>query len=741
LREKMTSISAFHKTTKSIASAGASQKAFSLQSGGQRKQNLGTTKTALNLLSGGEPASLLEAFFKTRDGQRILAQLLKTELFSIEQRALSKVLDVLARWHKQTTDHVTKQNIVLAVVGAGLTRKELRDRGFHIGHDQLSNAKTLAKKDVSDQEATLGRRAGAPRTLGKRKRTEELEQELDAFLEKQSHEAANRTYHGKPVRYLHNNVAQLYKLFVGEQESKRRRVSQEKPDAGSAASRQKKQQQAATSPPQAAAQSPSPAEQQSQQLPESMLQLMKDLPVGTLLHLNRMPPAEAMQVLEVQLHSPLSARLPAESQPPSQQQQQQNIKTETETETSAAFRAYFQAVLPAPQAAAQKNKSAKPVLSQSLFYRLVKQRPHFQKARKESDLCELCERGKLAKQRLQRMQNNVTRGIPCKAEDMVVLQRSVQLYEEHKRHANEQRELYRKHLKDPSEGTLVLVADFKEKIKLGGGPRERGQTFFSKSARSVLGITVVYKDKKTKEIVKRNINFVSKCLNNDGLFVRECIDMLLQQRWIQDEGFQKLLFWCDCGPHFRNQEVAYHLLHECFNKKEMMFNQVNINFFWECHGKNVNDSHFSLLSRWQEEIELQQDISSTKEYLALMQKKAWESTENPMSVLFMKHKRTGGRPPRVPFLLLKGILDNHALQAVKGEDYVRMAMTTDMLSQAGYFDEVPIQRRSKQEKRGNSAALPLKEKKPPIFNDAELDASAEQLCKELPRLFDKMLRI
>jgi hypothetical protein len=166
--------------------------------------------------------------------------------------------------------------------------------------------------------------------------------------------------------------------------------------------------------------------------------------------------------------------------------------------------------------------------------------------------------------------------------------------------------------------------------------------------------------------------------------------------------------------------------------------QVNVNFFWECHGKNVNDSHFSLISRWQQEIEGQQKIRSTQELMVLMSQRAILATGSPKSVIFLEYARPKGRPERKQLLLLTGIKSMHVLQAVRGEDHVLMAETPEMLSRKGYREWVVIRKRTQKDKRKTSKALPVPADLKPVFTDKQLDEAEKLLSKELPLLFEKL---
>ena len=87
----------------------------------------------------------------------------------------------------------------------------------------------------------------------------------------------------------------------------------------------------------------------------------------------------------------------------------------------------------------------------------------------------------------------------------------------------QQRRSYNQKRTEISPDELMIVVDFKENIRLGGGPIECGKDFFTRQQCSVLGMAVVYWNQVTKQPSVEYIDFFSDILSHDALFVSNCI--------------------------------------------------------------------------------------------------------------------------------------------------------------------------------------------------------------------------
>ena len=194
--------------------------------------------------------------------------------------------------------------------------------------------------------------------------------------------------------------------------------------------------------------------------------------------------------------------------------------------------------------------------------------------------------------------------------------------------ANRQRRSFNNQRVNLQQDEIMIICDFKENIKLGGGPKEINQDFYHRSQCSVFGCAVIYVDPELKKPKVIYTDYLSDVLSHDGVFVRDCIAHLISKLSSicpRLETFNKINFWTDVGLHFRCQEVAHFLLVEI----PTIFNvEVAWNTFAECHGKSIVDGHFGLLSRWVQQIETKEKVTSIELLIKLLNKKLINSNKN-----------------------------------------------------------------------------------------------------------------
>ena len=167
----------------------------------------------------------------------------------------------------------------------------------------------------------------------------------------------------------------------------------------------------------------------------------------------------------------------------------------------------------------------------------------------------------------------------------------------------------------------MIVVDFKENIRLGGGPIECGKDFFTRQQCSVLGMAVVYWNQVTKQPSVEYIDFFSDILSHDALFVSNCISNVLDnfiKRKYRYLNLKKVHFWNDTGRHFQCGELAHYLLKVVPVEYDI---QVTWNFFGEHHGKSIVDGHFGLLSRLMKQIENFDHIETVEGLISQLQQK------------------------------------------------------------------------------------------------------------------------
>ena len=108
----------------------------------------------------------------------------------------------------------------------------------------------------------------------------------------------------------------------------------------------------------------------------------------------------------------------------------------------------------------------------------------------------------------------------------------------------------------------MVIVDFKENIRLGGGPVECGKDYFTRQQCSVLGMAVVYQDQVSKQPCVEYIDYFSDILSHDALFVTGCINGVLHNfinLKYRNLSLKKVHFWNDTGRHFQCGELAHYL--------------------------------------------------------------------------------------------------------------------------------------------------------------------------------------
>ena len=128
------------------------------------------------------------------------------------------------------------------------------------------------------------------------------------------------------------------------------------------------------------------------------------------------------------------------------------------------------------------------------------------------------------------------------------------LYRKHKNVADHKREQFNKEKQELSESFFMIIMDFKQNFKIGGGPEETNKEYYRKKDVTLLGFIIYEKNNGVRS--KTHLNYVSKFLSHDSFFVKECLHDILKK--FQLKKYKNISFWSDCGPHFRSSELQYH---------------------------------------------------------------------------------------------------------------------------------------------------------------------------------------
>ena len=239
----------------------------------------------------------------------------------------------------------------------------------------------------------------------------------------------------------------------------------------------------------------------------------------------------------------------------------------------------------------------------------------------------ICVEGKKVEKKLQEI-NLINNNL------IIQLKEQINIYNQHLYFKNQQNQLYQNSIQYLTSNSCIIIMDFKQNLKIGGGPIETGRNFYEKTQISVLGFAIIYKNN-NNIIQTQYFDFFSKILSYDSLFVIDCIKQLLSNSFMSN--FNEICFWSNSGPHFKSAE----LMNFIFNDLSFIYKNTKffVNFFTEYHGKNIVDSHFGVLSRWFSEGETIQNIYTLEELINFFQNK----TQFSPNISFEIYSRTQPR--------------------------------------------------------------------------------------------------
>lgn len=164
-------------------------------------------------------------------------------------------------------------------------------------------------------------------------------------------------------------------------------------------------------------------------------------------------------------------------------------------------------------------------------------------------------------------------------------------------------------------GAAMLTMDFKENITLGSGPRELGQSWYTRERRTIFGMALNKKEA-DGSISKWHFNIVSDCLAHDAIFVKQALTHLFATKLWDSFKIEHLYLWCDNAPHFRNTILLAYLL-DLVKQKE--FQTIKLCFFEAYHGKSEVDGMFGTMTNWVANWKKTQYINTTADLLQCFQ--------------------------------------------------------------------------------------------------------------------------
>jgi hypothetical protein len=309
-------------------------------------------------------------------------------------------------------------------------------------------------------------------------------------------------------------------------------------------------------------------------------------------------------------------------------------------------------------------------VAQSSFYKTVKAFRIFKTARKSgTDMCAICLEGKHSQSQLlkQLRTHEITcpyaaaltvftsldcpmvAAVPDDTPECTCAQRQnhddfvtdvITPFILHRRINHEQRTIYMTQRSTLQPGAAVLVVDYKQNIYVNRGPKEAGHMYYEHSMRSVLGMRLDWCDALGRTHIEY-IDYLSTCLNHDGLFANDCIIDLVKRR-LTPNGITTLSVWLDMAKHFIGREVSATLMHTLPTEYRI---ECHVNRFIEHHGKSPVDGHFSHLSRWILELESTQNIVSTRQIIRGLRERASSHAKGQPSKARQQTLVAGGSLP------------------------------------------------------------------------------------------------
>lgn len=208
---------------------------------------------------------------------------------------------------------------------------------------------------------------------------------------------------------------------------------------------------------------------------------------------------------------------------------------------------------------------------------------NFIKSKKETDKCNICD----SLESLQKKENDYRRDgviVPKKIKD------DIKAIQNHKKFKDHQKEQYEKDLENLKENDAIIIVDFKENFKVGGGPTEANRLYYSKTPVSVLGFALITKN--SNKVTYEYYDFLSEILSHDSLFAGECLIKLLNLERFNT--IHNLKIWSDNGNHFRSHEFLYFVFIEA---PKIIKGDIKFNRFAEGHGKSAVDGHFGVITK------------------------------------------------------------------------------------------------------------------------------------------------
>ncbi|PVU85689.1 hypothetical protein BB559_006864, partial [Furculomyces boomerangus] len=227
-----------------------------------------------------------------------------------------------------------------------------------------------------------------------------------------------------------------------------------------------------------------------------------------------------------------------------------------------------------------------------IFKKLLKDHPEIRikKSNRRTDMCNVCVAGDKAKKARASVQNQYL-------EMIIQLDEAIREYSEHKILCAQQKTYYNSILDGISDESCIIIADFKENFKIGGGPVEENRVYYNKTSISDLCFCLITRS--DENITRRYYNYLSKLLSHDSN---------------------------DTGTHFRSNKYIYGVFNTIRHRypSKTFF----LNYFLEFHGKRDVGGHFGTLTKWFYDAENSRYKSILDDLINLFEELAREKEKN-----------------------------------------------------------------------------------------------------------------
>lgn len=183
------------------------------------------------------------------------------------------------------------------------------------------------------------------------------------------------------------------------------------------------------------------------------------------------------------------------------------------------------------------------------------------------------------------------------------LKKQLSAIEQHKKTDDHQKAQLKNEIDQLKVNECIVIIDFKENLRIGGGPEETKKEYFEQSFISDLGAAVITKE--NGNIAKSYYNFFSEILTHDSLYSGDCIKELFSRN--EMKRYKNVSIWSDGGKHFKSKEFLARVFE---NVHKTLKINIKVNFFAEYHGKNIVDGHFGTISKWLKECLTHKEIKT-----------------------------------------------------------------------------------------------------------------------------------